>query len=90
MIRCENIRVLTAAPESPPPGVTILPGRLVEITDLGATVRLRTVVGSGLELLAAPGKREYASGNYFPGQRVFLAIDHNDVHLVPEDAQTPL
>ena len=90
MIRCENIRVLTAAPESPPPGVTILPGRLVEITDLGATVRLRTVVQSGLELLAAPGKREYASDSYSLGQRVFLAIDHNDVHLVPEDAQTPL
>lgn|GEM_PF-168924 len=90
MIRCENIRVLTAAPESPPPGVTILPGRLVEITDLGATVRLRTVVDSGLELLAAPGKREYSSDNYFLDQNVFLEIAHKDVHLVAEDGHSPL
>lgn len=93
MVRAENIRVLTAAPESLPQGVALLPATLLEITDLGATVRLRTTVhnavNDNVELLALLGKREYVSDNYFPGQRVFLAIAHQDVHLVTQDFESP-
>ncbi len=87
MLRSENVRVLTNAPESLPPDMTLLPATLSEITHLGATVRLRTVAEGGVELLALLGKREYIGGNYFPGQRVFLAIAHTDIHVITQDAQ---
>jgi ABC-type sugar transport system ATPase subunit len=88
MIRSENIRVLTTAPETLPQDVTLLPATLLEITDLGATVRLRTAVQAGVELIALLGKREYNSDNYLPGQRVFLAIAYDDVHVITQDAQS--
>ena len=53
--RPENIRLAAAPPSEPPPGVAVLAGRLGDVVELGALVKV-TVRGVPPETLAAEGR----------------------------------
>jgi len=85
MVRPEDIHLESSPPENPPPGTTVLEGSIREAVDLGATIRLIVVCGNqGEELEVSLGKKECQTRQVGVGDRVFLQVDPQDVHLMKE------
>lgn len=91
MIRPEHIRLCR---ETPPDGSgpfrhhrtenAVLRGRIAEVLDRGAVVRLVVAVGDGPEWSVSLGKGELDDVNTELGREVGLQIDPRHVHLLPE------
>lgn len=84
MVRPENVRLVSAGAEDPPPGTTILEGSVREVVDLGPAVKLRLACGGEAELVVSLGKREYNQWQFGIGDRVRLAVAPEDVHVMEQ------
>jgi len=84
MIRPENVHLATTCPESTPPDSTVLEGSVRRVTDVGGLVRVTVGCREETEFLAFLGKREYRSSQVGPGDRVYLTVAADDVHLLSE------
>ncbi|HUT13985.1 MAG TPA: ABC transporter ATP-binding protein [Thermoguttaceae bacterium] len=85
MVRPENIRLEASPPENPPPGTTVLEGSIRDAVDLGPTIRLSVACGNeGEELEVSLGKKEYHKRQAGVGDRVFLLVAPQDIHLMRE------
>jgi len=84
MVRPENVQVETDPLENMPPGTTVLEGTIRGLTDTGPVVALVVVCGAELEVLASVGKREYNRRRLTPGDRVYLAVAPDDVHVLED------
>jgi ABC-type Fe3+/spermidine/putrescine transport system ATPase subunit len=84
MIRPENVQVSSRPSEALPPGTNTLEGTVRVLTDSGPLVRLVVDCGPGFELQASMGKGEYNQRRLLPGDRVYLAIAPDDVHVLDD------
>jgi hypothetical protein len=82
MIRPENIRLESKAPDDAPSGSTILQGTVRALTDSGALVQFTIDCGPDFSLLASMGKREYNQCRWLCGDRVHLTVSPGDVHVL--------
>lgn len=81
MVRPESVVLLATAPTACPAGTTILEGTVRHVADLGPLVRV-TIACGGTEILVSMGHREYDGLRIAPGDRVFLAIAAEHVHVM--------
>ncbi|OHB66865.1 MAG: hypothetical protein A2V70_05180 [Planctomycetes bacterium RBG_13_63_9] len=84
MVRPENVGLASAPPERVPPGTTVCEGLVSEVVDLGPIVRVTVAWGPELELLATLGRREYDSDGFGVGQRVYISVAPQAVHVMSE------
>lgn len=84
MVRPENVCVQTDPFEGMPPGSTVLEGTIRGLTDAGPLVQLMVVCNADLEMLVSMGKREYNQRRLTPGDRVYLAVAPDDVHVLED------
>jgi ABC-type Fe3+/spermidine/putrescine transport system ATPase subunit len=84
LVRPENVQVETDPVENVPPGTTILEGKIRGLTDTGPLVQLAVACGAEFELLTSMGKREYNRRRLAPGDRVFLAVAPDDLHVLED------
>jgi molybdopterin-binding protein len=87
-VRPEYVRLLDRPPPDAPPGsqadAAVLPGRVVEVVDLGPILRVHVGCGEGAELLASLSRREAAELGIRPGGQVYLSIAAEDVHVIAD------
>lgn len=84
MVRPENVYVQADPLERVPPGTTVGEGTIRGLADTGPLVQLTIVCGAGLEMLVSMGKKEYNRRRLAPGDRVYLAVAPDDVHVLGE------
>jgi ABC-type Fe3+/spermidine/putrescine transport system ATPase subunit len=84
MVRRENVDVQTDPFQGGPPGTTVLEGTIRGLTDTGPLVELIVACSADLEVLASMGKKEYNQRRLTPGDRVYLAIVPDDVHVLED------
>ena len=87
MVRPENIQVETAPFAEAPPGTTVLEGTIHTATDMGPLVQLVVGCGEQFRVLASMGKKEYRHRRLVPGDRVYLAVAPDDVHVLADDQE---
>ncbi len=81
VIRPEHVAVWAEPPDPLPARTAVLEGHLGEATDQGAVVQL-TVDCRGRPLTVALARREHRELALQPGQRLWLAVAAEDVHVV--------
>lgn len=81
MVRPESVALSVAAPTDRAPGTTVLEATVRHVADLGPLVRVTAACG-GVELLVSTGHREFNRAKIAPGDRVFLAVAADDVHVM--------
>lgn len=84
MIRPEHVHVEKERVEGMAVGVTWLEGTIRVLADSGPLVRLTVVCGKQLEMQASMGKSEYNQRRFLPGDRVYLSVAANDVHVLAD------
>lgn len=84
MIRPENIRVDTGPIKDASAETSRLQGDVSKLTDSGPFVQLAIRCGPDFTLLASMGKREYNQRRLLCGDRVNLAIDPADIHMLDD------
>ena len=84
MIRPEHVHVDTNRGNAMPDGTTWHEGTIRMLTDSGPLVRLAVDCGERFEMQASMGKSEYNQRRFLPGDRVYLAVAAQDVHVLPE------
>jgi ABC-type Fe3+/spermidine/putrescine transport system ATPase subunit len=84
MARPENICLATARPQNLPPGTTLLQGTIRDVAELGPVVKVTVAVGGEHELSVSLGKREFNERRAAIGQRVYLTIAAEHVHVMQE------
>ncbi len=94
MVRPENIELTSAssfsnsAPSSsntaPPPGTTLLQGRIRHVVDCGPVVQVTVACGAQTELLVSLGKKEFHKQRVGVGDEVHLSVSPEDVHVMQQ------
>ena len=84
VVRPESIQLTRQPPQDIPQGTTVLEGQVQTVTDLGPLVQVRVACDTDVELLVSLGKREYKAAPVWPGDRVCLMIEPQDVHVLDE------
>ena len=84
MVRPENICLATTRPQNLPPGTTLLQGAIREVVELGPLVKVTVAVATEHELSVSLGKREFDERRAAIGQRVYLTVAAEHVHVMQE------
>lgn len=84
MVRPENVHLASARPEDRPPGTTVLEGTVRELLDLGPVYRATVTCQAEVELLVSLGKKEFGRCHAGVGDRVFLSVSPDDVHVMKQ------
>lgn len=82
MIRPENIRVESEPIEHTAEDTSLVEGVIAKLIDSGPVVQLTIDCGEGFSLLASVGKREYTERRLICGDRVFLAVAAEHIHVL--------
>lgn len=80
-VRPESIRLFCEAPANLPPGAAVLEGTVRDVTDQGALVRVVVACG-GEDWTASLGQGEQRALGAGPGDRAWLVIAAEDVHVM--------
>jgi ABC-type sugar transport system ATPase subunit len=81
MVRPENVRIGANAFERIEPGTSLLEGTVGGIVNLGPLVNVH-ILCHDAPLTVLLSKREYTDHGFETGDRVFLAIAPEDVHVM--------
>ncbi len=85
MVRPESIRLGAKIFEHLLPGTSLIEGTVDNVTDLGPLVRIDVVCDGGAALLVSLGRKEYNDQAVDPGERIYLAVAPEDVHVMVEE-----
>jgi ABC-type Fe3+/spermidine/putrescine transport system ATPase subunit len=83
MIREENVRVLPAEPSGHAAQASVIPAAITRMADMGALVRITAQCHKQLQLVVTQSKNEHDALSPAIGDRVWLAIAPEDVHVIP-------
>jgi molybdate transport system ATP-binding protein len=81
VVRPENIRLFRGRPE-PAPGHTVLEGVLSQSVEAGPLVKVVVTCQGPTELAVSLSRRECLDLSASPGDRVFLVVAPEDVHIL--------
>jgi len=84
MIRPESVRLGAKIFEHLEPETSLLEGTVDTVADLGPLVRIDVVCDGGAALVVSLGSKEYNDQSVRPGDRIYLAIAPQDVHVMSE------
>ena len=84
MVRPENIRLYRCRADVEPGIENVFSGRVTDILDLAALVRLSVETDAGLPMIVSLGKSRYRELRTTVGDPVVLAFPAEAVHVLPE------
>ena len=82
MVRPEHIRLAAAGPGPLTPDTSAVEGTIRHVADMGPLLRVVVACTAETELLVLVGRREYNSAHVGAGDRVYLTIAAEDVHVL--------
>ena len=84
MVRPENVRIESTWRENVVPESSIFEGVVEQVTHFGPIVKVRVAVQDKTKLLVALGKKEYDDGPVEVGNRVYLGVAPDGVHVLQD------
>ncbi len=84
MVRPENVRIGTTRPENMVPESSVFEGVVEQVAHFGPIVKVRVAVQDKTKLFVSLGKKEYDDGRVEVGDRVYLSVAPEYVHVLQE------